>query len=340
MCFGVISFIRSGQTKALKYLSYLLLAIGITCLKILFAQINLHASFPITDSLTPVLYLSFAPLLYLYVSNIIDTNKKNRALVHFIPLIFHLLFQLVKFLPIETKELLHEVHFYKAFGILTFVMLIFQSIYYSIRIFKLLNKNEIHIVNHYSNLDHVKLNWIKVVMYLSFSICLLWIVLAVLRFAFEVNIAHLNMLFIVTLLLLFTLFFGSYNQKEIEQFIPRSQANFSKSFDEINAEILNQKLYKNPELSLADLAEKLSISKQELSGLINSKANCNFHSYINQLRIEEVKIELLNDKNKHMSILGIALECGFNSKSTFNLVFKKQTGITPNQFIKENKKMS
>ena len=58
------------------------------------------------------------------------------------------------------------------------------------------------------------------------------------------------------------------------------------------------------------------------------------------LKIEEVKIELLNDKNKHMSILGIALECGFNSKSTFNLVFKKQTGITPNQFIKENKKMS
>jgi AraC-like DNA-binding protein len=57
-----------------------------------------------------------------------------------------------------------------------------------------------------------------------------------------------------------------------------------------------------------------------------------FFDYVNQLRIEEFKKQLLNPDKQHLSLLGLAFECGFNSKAAFNAVFKKQTGTTPSAY--------
>ncbi|HTE33290.1 MAG TPA: helix-turn-helix domain-containing protein, partial [Chryseolinea sp.] len=94
--------------------------------------------------------------------------------------------------------------------------------------------------------------------------------------------------------------------------------------------------YLDPELTLSQLAKDLNIGRSQLSQLINDSIGDNFYDFINKYRTEEVK-RLMNDpKVKNFSLLGLALEAGFKSKSTFNLIFKRFTGLTPTAY-KKNK---
>lgn len=93
-----------------------------------------------------------------------------------------------------------------------------------------------------------------------------------------------------------------------------------------------QKLYQNPKLGLKDLAAAMGMLPGYLSRLINEQTGENFYDLINEYRIEEVKQNLLNETHQSFTILAIAYESGFNSKSTFNDIFKKTVGMTPSQF--------
>ena len=97
-----------------------------------------------------------------------------------------------------------------------------------------------------------------------------------------------------------------------------------------------QKPYLTPQLTIDDLSEKLSIPSWHLSRVINTSFQQNFFNFINNYRIEEAKRLMREPTNKNMTILEILYEVGFNSKSTFNDVFKKQTGMTPSEFKKSN----
>jgi AraC-like DNA-binding protein len=93
-----------------------------------------------------------------------------------------------------------------------------------------------------------------------------------------------------------------------------------------------EKPYLEPQLTLSHLARRLQISPSLLSQVINSGAGKNFNDFINQYRVEEFKQQAHQPKNAHLSLLGIALNCGFNSKATFNRAFRKATGTSPSEF--------
>lgn len=100
------------------------------------------------------------------------------------------------------------------------------------------------------------------------------------------------------------------------------------------------KLYRDPELTTRSLARKLSMTQRDLSRIINEQLNRNFNEFINQYRIHEATGILSGDPGKNgdsISILELAFHVGFNSKSSFNTVFKKVTGKTPSEFKKENR---
>lgn len=93
----------------------------------------------------------------------------------------------------------------------------------------------------------------------------------------------------------------------------------------------------NAQLSLRSLAEMLDLHPNKLSYLINEKTGMNFNEFINQFRLVHFK-QLANDpKNAHLTILGMAYESGFNSKTVFNAYFKKAEGTTPGSWIKNGK---
>ncbi len=96
-----------------------------------------------------------------------------------------------------------------------------------------------------------------------------------------------------------------------------------------------ERLYLNPDLSISDLSERIDQTNVQVSQTLNQKQEENFFDFVNQYRVEEVKRKLADPNNDHLSILGIALDSGFTSKSTFNKCFKRFTGLTPSVFKKE-----
>ncbi len=97
--------------------------------------------------------------------------------------------------------------------------------------------------------------------------------------------------------------------------------------------IQQEKLYQNPELTLTDLSKKLQTNPAIISRTINQGFQMNFNDFINNYRIEAVKEMFKNGEHKKSTLLGIAYDCGFNSKATFNRAFKKNTRLSPKEFI-------
>ena len=88
------------------------------------------------------------------------------------------------------------------------------------------------------------------------------------------------------------------------------------------------------ELSLRSLAEKIEIHPNQLSWLLNESIGKNFNEFINHYRVEAFKKLAKDPKNSHITLIGLAYDSGFNSKTVFNTYFKKETGLTPKQFLK------
>ena len=96
----------------------------------------------------------------------------------------------------------------------------------------------------------------------------------------------------------------------------------------------NEKPYLDSKLSLKQLAAFLELSTNHTSQIINENLNKNFFDFVNDYRINEVKKCLSDSKFSQYTLLAIAYECGFNSKSSFNSLFKIKTGLTPSEYQK------
>lgn len=115
---------------------------------------------------------------------------------------------------------------------------------------------------------------------------------------------------------------------EEEKVIP----NFDQEIQTLSSFMEQEKPYLNPELTLKILADEVSISSKKLTQILNQGLGKNFFEFINTYRVEEVKKRIQAGETQQLTLLGIAFEAGFNSKSAFNRIFKEQTGMTPRQF--------
>lgn len=98
--------------------------------------------------------------------------------------------------------------------------------------------------------------------------------------------------------------------------------------------MVKNKPFLNNELTIQDLADQLEVSTQEISSYLNKELGVNFFNYINTFRIEEAKQRITNPYYDNETLLGIAYDSGFNSKTSFNTLFKKETGMTPSEYKK------
>lgn len=103
-------------------------------------------------------------------------------------------------------------------------------------------------------------------------------------------------------------------------------------FKQLEELIAANSLYKIPRLTLQDLAKQTGLSERDISWAINQGAGCNFCDFINGHRVEAVKQALAMRLDRQQTLLDLALASGFNSKSSFNAVFKRFTGSTPSQY--------
>lgn len=139
------------------------------------------------------------------------------------------------------------------------------------------------------------------------------------------------------------LWFYQKNQKKVALDIPIKYAKSNLREEDIQTQmkrltdlVQKEKVFLDPDLSLAKLSARLGITSKELSQVINQSTQKNYSRYIANLRVEEAKRMLLSSDYEHYKIAAIAFECGFNSISSFNAAFKKITGQTAKSFRKKD----
>jgi AraC-like DNA-binding protein len=132
---------------------------------------------------------------------------------------------------------------------------------------------------------------------------------------------------------------SNLHQLPIQEEKSQQTTNFDLAFwkEKVENIMVLKKPYLESELSLTDLSKMLSTNPSLLSGVINSGFGKNFNDFVNDYRIEVVKDKLNSGEAVSKTLLGIAYESGFNSKATFNRSFKKNTGLSPKEFIEKNK---
>ncbi|QNR25521.1 helix-turn-helix domain-containing protein [Croceimicrobium hydrocarbonivorans] len=106
--------------------------------------------------------------------------------------------------------------------------------------------------------------------------------------------------------------------------------------DELLKLMVEEEPYLNPQLTLRSLSSQLQLHPNQLSWLLNESFGKNFNEFVNTYRINTFKQLALDPSNSHISLLGLAYESGFNSKTVFNTSFKKETGLTPKAFVNQH----
>ncbi|WP_221412642.1 helix-turn-helix domain-containing protein [Fulvivirga lutimaris] len=116
-----------------------------------------------------------------------------------------------------------------------------------------------------------------------------------------------------------------------------SAAEINIAIDILEKGMKEEEWFQNPSLSLRELAENVNISSNKLSWLLNERIGKNFNEYINSFRLENFKNNDLNPVNNHLTLLAIAYESGFNSKTVFKRLLQKKTKeMIPKAWVKSN----
>jgi AraC-like DNA-binding protein len=302
----------------------------------------------------------FAPLLLLYVRSVFEVDKEvlKKTLVHFIPCILITLGLGIPFLMMVLIETF-QPKFLVAIDENQFWIVIVRNLYFLAYVFLSLNtfkKYQRAMKCQYSNLSLKDFRWVQKLLYgcaVFISVDIITRILDVLEIDFVFDIGYLTMFSII----LFTGYIGYYGVSQSKILLPDfliadisskpeenkrvnnlsnyNQDDISLLINNLEKVIVENKLYLDEDLNLNVLSEKLNLTSKKLSTLLNSYMNTTFYEYINSFRIDAVKKMLLSENYENYTFLGMAHECGFNSKASFNRIFKKETGLSPSQFRRQ-----
>lgn len=340
------------------WLIYLGLYIGVYALYShdLFTHFNL-----LSISLLSLLML-FGPFLFGYLEALV-TNKRRillKDLLHLLPFIlFNLYILIVSFSPVMSVKLNIEKigpeYNPPILFIFFLIMTAISGTVYFLLTIKLFKRLDIQIFNNFSNATNIDLSWIRKLVLVFGIVWTALISVTVIHHVFQL----FSMVFCTDGLFLslsvFVILIGYFGLKQKiiygnEDIIApvetiNTQIKYAGSkLSDIEAKLLadhlkkhinSSKSYLNPDLTLSQLATEIGISSHLLSQVINEQFNLNFFDFVNQYRVEEFKQRIVNPNYENYSLLGIAFDCGFNSKSAFNRIFKKVTSLTPSQYKEE-----
>lgn len=228
--------------------------------------------------------------------------------------------------------------------------------------FRNLQKYERLLKNQFTNLEKLTLRWLQKLLKYIGIVALYWMVLAlvdIIFFNYQIYGWPYHIAGIALVLIIYWIGFSQYLRPQVvvvtEQVEPTSSPTLSCPSESVTSaksslsattmqqytEVLKnamtqEKLYLDASLSLASLAEHLNIPSKHISQTLNQFVGKNLNDFVNEYRVEDVKQKLLDEKYDHLTILGIAFEAGFNSKATFQRIFKKIVKLSPSEFKKQH----
>jgi AraC-like DNA-binding protein len=303
--------------------------------------------------------LLHGPLLWFYVKSLIIKNYEFRLVhcLHFLPFLGYLVFHYFNFLSLTANEKIlltqNELFTTTVYFKIRGLSIGLSSIGYNIWALNLLRKHRKNILNQFSSIENIDLTWLRTLSWASLVVftvnVLLFNINNYFHFASYYQLAQIAYSF-STIYVLFIGYFGIKQGRiftdtqviEEEQPVQNSNKNkpnatgktdYSAIINRLTLLMEQDQPYLDPELNLAKLSSLMKTKPDFISEVLNSSLNQNFFDYINKYRIEEFKLKCLSDKNKQLSVIGIAYDCGFNSKAAFYRAFNKFEGISPTAYI-------
>ncbi len=296
------------------------------------------------------------PVFYFYLKSLLsqDFRVTKKEIIHFLPAFFYLIYSLVVF--IGDKLILDEFYFYadgrdkdldfwhQFSGLISMLFYLALSLKHYLE-YRKASLQEV------SFADEIAFKWIQ-----HFTIAFgLILILRVLFFILNPEWGEFGSKYwyylCFSILLMYISITGYSSTLKVAttlrpNLLGSNQANQEKNTDEsedlsvwkhkINTLFESNDVFKNPNLTLTDLARNLDTNRNIISKVINQEFQMNFNDYVNEKRVESIIKRLKNGEHIKTTLLGIAIDCGFNSKTTFNRAFKKYTGESPKQYISKN----
>jgi AraC-like DNA-binding protein len=306
------------------------------------------------------------PIVYFYLISLTNPSFKfeKSHLIHFAPQLAYYLYRLIIYFQGSpfVDQWQEQVDGVWHLDIILEWLKYISQYFYVFLSFKVFHEYSGWINNQFSETEPISLKWYKnFLVVFIITITLQWInSIQLIVTDFDFNSVGWFYYFLAVLIVYLGIF--GYNQKA---FLPITQVEETQSFDipfgtatpltplnldsdktvkvdslelenwkcKVNELFVSKRSYLKSDLTLNDLATQLSTNPSQLSYVINEGFGKNFNDFVNQQRVELVKQKLKSKEHLRKTLLGIAHECGFNSKATFNRAFKKFTEMTPKDFI-------
>lgn len=312
-----------------------LFSISIACIKIPIQEIfpQFLSNFPI-----PILYqFAWGPLLYLLILSSLYNNFKLKKADYllFIPsIIFDIGLRYLTIWNVWNTEILNSINF------LVDIVAALYFIFFLIRSINVLSSFKKELDDFYSEVNRNTLFWLSSFLKISLLLITCWLLyiistLSLSNYSFGLIKTYYPS-YIAISGIIYYLTHSWSSELRIQQLDSKNKTFDFPIYDaqEILDKVLENKYYLNPEITIKNLANLMQVNRNGLSHTINKGFDKNFNDFINELRVEEVKRILNNKTHTHLTLLGIGLESGFNSKASFNRAFKKFTGQTPSEYHK------
>ena len=348
-----------SKSKTVFFLIAFLLTVGLDYLSSLFYATKIVFDYPQLAFIFNAFPLLSSPLIYLYVKKRTFQFQKLSPLhflhtVPFLCLSVWIYFNYYQYSIEEQRQILETGLETSKWQLVLIVWLgNIQILMYLILSFLSLRIYAKEIRGYYANLEHINLNWLRLLLLGYSALHLLnifesfWGVSTLVQQIYALT-------GLTTLLYLSLILFRGYEAAALKlerttTIIPSenspnekdnndSEKLYQTIYEEAKKLLDQPHIYTDSNLSLHLLTENLSYSERQVSQAINQEGGMNFYDFVNQKRVEATKELLIDSKMKSKNITQIMYEVGFNSKSSFNTAFKKYTGKTPSAFRKENSK--
>ena len=346
---------KKNKTLSDKIIGFWLLVLAIQIFFIILNQNNQSkTSFLFVSNFQLLFTLLHGPFLLLYVQKLVfgelDFTKKDTY--HFIPFISGIVLNLILYFVNNDNEIL--VKGVAVAGAISGLIYCFITL-------SLLQKHKKGIRNSFSYTENINLNWLlnltiglltiwigaSILVILSrfcnINLPLTWFFIIIPMFIFYIGFCGIRQQIIYTVPVAKILKKGSFSTTEMPVKISDSYKksglhvhNMKTIHERLLKSMQQNRLFLNPTLSLSALSKELNIPAHHLTQTFNEYAHMSFYDFVNTFRVNDFKERIRAPENKKFSLLGIAFDCGFNSKSSFNRVFKKFTSLTPSEYQKNS----
>ncbi len=363
MSFFIVVLLLTKKSKALpdKILAVWIAVIGIHLLGFYYNQAGYWEKYPHLIGVTAPVPLFHGPLLYLYCLYSLRGERRVRLIdyLHFVPGVVAYLYMTTFFFFYTAEEKIlvdkGEINDFGIFSLVLLVAILISGLAYSGLSYRLTIQYKHKLKSRFSYSEGISLKWLRNCIISIGLVFLSAIIVFILRDAMDIFFPFNPEYIFYTIMIVFIFYIGYFGIKHenifVNKLLQENPVDYKNSGDGkyknsgmkpgVAAELYNkllrfmeeEKPYLQSKLSLPELARQLDISPNQLSQVINQQAKSNFHDFINKYRVEEF---LRNAKrNKDFSLLALALDSGFNSKSSFNYIFKKQKKISPSQYLSQ-----